>query len=131
MSNEKELKKALHRTILKAMRKPDRTQAVDDIVADLDDPNMLAEVPSKDLPVNRQGTLHKDSSISELHQQKQMNAQAALGMRPKQPAMPKKPQMAKFAGGALFVNEEKGIEGRQNGLNMLKGFVERKKNKAK
>lgn len=92
MGQNNDLKKALHKAILKAFRsgkyfgeKAARTHSVNHIVSDVEDPNMQAQVPSKDLPVSGESVLHKDVTLSEINQQKQANAMAKLGQPMKAP----------------------------------------------
>jgi hypothetical protein len=90
MSVKDNLKKALHKAIFKAYQngKAARAHSVRHIVADIRDPNNKPQVPSKDLPAPSEGVLHKDVSVSEIHQQKQSNAQAKLGQAPQKPPKP-------------------------------------------
>ncbi len=81
--DSKVLKKALHKTILKAYHGGKR-HAVDHIVADIEDPNNIAQVPKDHVPAPSESVLNKeDKALSELHGQKQLNAQAKLGQAPK------------------------------------------------
>lgn len=60
-----------------------KKHAVSHIVRDIEDPNMAAQVPKDHIPASKQPILHKELSVSEIHQQKQANAEAKVGMRPK------------------------------------------------
>jgi len=138
MSNN-DLKKSLYQAFKKALgSKQGRAQATQRIVRDILDPNMLAEAPKDQIPANKENVLQKDVSISEMHQQKQAQAEAQLGMPPKMPKTPKMPKMSnmpkmpginKAAYGALFVNEEQGMEKPEKGISKLKKFMEKCKMK--
>lgn len=91
-----DLKKALHKLIMKAYRKGQasvsKEHAVDHIVEDLKDPNYKAQVPQSHLPASSEPVLNKDmrhQAISEMHGQRQMSAEAKLGKRPGEMKMPK------------------------------------------
>jgi hypothetical protein len=134
MSNS-DLKKSLYQAFKKALgSKQSRAHATQHIVRDILDPNMIAEAPQDIIPANKENVLQKDISISEMHQQKQAQAEAQLGMPPKMPKTPKMPQMSttpkmpkinKAAYGALFTNEEQGMEKPEKGINKLKKFMEK------
>jgi hypothetical protein len=134
MSNN-DLKKSLYQAFKKALgSKQGQAQATQRIVRDILDPNMLAEAPKDHIPANKENVLQKDVSISEMHQQKQAQAEAQLGMPPKMPKTPKMPKMSttpkmpginKAAHGALFVNEEQGMEKPEKGISKLKKFMEK------
>jgi hypothetical protein len=134
MSNN-DLKKSLYQAFKKALgSKQGQAQATQRIVRDILDPNMLAEAPKDHIPANKENVLQKDVSISEMHQQKQAQAEAQLGMTPKMPKMPKTPKtpsMPKMTGinktayGALLVNEEQGMEKPEKGIIKLKNFMEK------
>lgn len=93
-----ELKKAMHRAIMKAYLKGksvSKEHAVSHIIKDLEDPNNVAEVPKDHIPATASGVLQKElkpgQAVGELHNQKQMNAEAKMGKIPKQAAqMPEK-----------------------------------------
>lgn len=114
MKDSNKLQKALHKAILKALSPPDRSGTVKDIVADIADKNMVAQV-GHEVPASAEPVLHKEMSVSEVHQQKQANAEAAVGMRPG--------QMKKVGFGAMVVNEADGMEGKEKGIAKLKKFM--------
>lgn len=85
-----DFKKSLYEAFQKALgSKQGVANSVKAIVEDIADPNMQAEVPQNKLIADKQGVLYKDASLAEMHQQKQMQAEAKLGMTPKMPAMKK------------------------------------------
>jgi len=84
------LSKSLYHAVMKALgSKEGKEHAVKHAMKDLEDPNMIAEVPGNHIPATKEGVLHKDISVSEMHQQKQANAEAAVGMRPGEQKMQK------------------------------------------
>lgn len=87
MNLRESLKKSLHKAILKAYQNGRASRTVDKIVADIEDPNDVAQVPSHELPAPSQNVLHKDITLSEIHQKKQANAMAKLGQPSKAPKM--------------------------------------------
>lgn len=89
MSVKDNLKKALHKAILKAYQNGRTSKTTDAIVSDIVDPNSQAQVPSKAIPAASEGVLNKDVTLSELHQQKQANAMAKLGQPPTMGQAPK------------------------------------------
>jgi hypothetical protein len=118
------LKKSLYQAFKKALEsKRSNSHATQHIVRDILDPNMMPEVPSDRIPAKKENVLNKDMSISEMHQQKQAQAEAQLGMPPKMsgpkmsgPKMPspkmsgpKMPGMNKVGHTNLMMKEEKGV----------------------
>lgn len=113
------LKKSLYQAFKKALEsKRSNSHATQHIVRDILDQNMIPEVPSDRIPAKKENVLNKDMSISEMHQQKQAQAEAQLGMPPKMsgPKMPspkmsgpKMPGMNKVGDTNLMMKEEKGV----------------------
>lgn len=119
MSNSN-LSKSLYQAVMKTLStKEGKKQSVNQIVSDIKDSNMQAEVPGNAIPAAAQGVLHKDVSVSEAHQMKQANAEAKMGLRPGEQ---KSPSMGKTAAGAMAVSEE-AKEGR--GIDKLKKFMDK------
>lgn len=117
---KKDLNKSMYQAVMKALgSKPERAHAANHIASDIADPNMTAQVPGNHIPATKEGVLHKDVSVSEIHQQKQAQAQAAVGMPPKAPGA-KKSEI-----GALMVNEADGMEQPENGIGKLRKFMEK------
>lgn len=114
-----DLKKAIYKAIAKAYKQniPFVKQAVDGIskehavnhiIADLEDENMVAEVPENHIPVDKDNVLHKDvPSVKELHDAKQLQAKAKLGVMP-----------AAGQKGAVYMSE-----GPSKGVQKLKKFM--------
>lgn len=86
MGTKDDLKKALHKAIMKAYESGKKSKAVFDIVNDIQDPDYIAEVSPRELPAPSESVLHKDITLSELHQKKQANAMAKLGQPIKPPS---------------------------------------------
>jgi hypothetical protein len=119
MTVKDNLKKALHKAILKAYQNGKKSKVVADVIHDIRDPNNVPQVPAKDLPAPAEGVLNKDISLSEIHQQKQANAMAKLGQAPKAPsqsgafkqasmgASPKMPKSSKPLQSFMQKKEEK------------------------
>jgi hypothetical protein len=103
------LKKSLYQAFKKALEsKRSNSHATQHIVRDILDQNMIPEVPSDRIPAKKENVLNKDMSISEMHQQKQAQAEAQLGMPPKMSG-PKMPGMNKVGDTNLMMKEEKGV----------------------
>lgn len=80
------LKKSLYQAFQKALGSAQgKAHAAQHVVQDILDPNMQAEVPENHIPAPKENILHKDVSLAEMHQQKQSQAEAKLGMTPKMP----------------------------------------------
>lgn len=77
--------------------------AAQHIVKDILDPNHRAQAPADHVPATKESVLHKDVSVSEMHSQKQAQAEAKLGMQPGQQ--------------------------KQKGVQRLQKFLENRKNK--
>lgn len=119
--SKNDLSKSMYQAVMKALgSKPANAHAANHIVEDIKDSNMLAQTPPNHIPAGKENVLNKDVSVSEMHQQKQANAQAAVGMPPKAPAM------KKVGFGAMMVNQDEGVESPQErGLDKLKKFMEK------
>lgn len=116
--DKNDLSKSLYRAVLKALGSKDSRQSVvDRMVDDLDDENMQAQVPDEDVPVAKESVLRKDVSVSEMHQQKQAAAEAAVGMRPGQQKAMKKMNHAAMMG--------MGEGAKERGLDKLRKFMEK------
>lgn len=114
-----DLKKAIYKAIAKAYKQNipfvkqavdgiNKEHAVNHIIADLDDENMVAEVPENHIPVDKDNVLHKDvPSVKELHDAKQLQAKAQLGIMP-----------AAGQKGAVYMSE-----GPSKGVQKLKKFM--------
>ena len=62
-----EIAKSLYRAVMKAMDfSGDKARTVKKIVQDIEDPNMKAQVPKKDLPATKQSVLHKEAGINKM-----------------------------------------------------------------
>ena len=122
MGVKNNLKKAIHRAILKAYQngQSQRHGAVKNIVSDIKDPNSIAQVPTKELPAPSESVLHKDVTVSEIHQQKQANAMAKLGQPPKQPKFTNPPVVAPAGAGNPPGGDKKG-----KALKPLKMFIQK------
>lgn len=93
-----DLKKAIYKAIAKAYRQniPFVKQAVDgaghqeavnSIIADLDDPNSIAQVPEEQLPVDKDNVLNKDvPSVGDINSMKEDQAKAKMGLSPNEQA---------------------------------------------
>jgi hypothetical protein len=89
-----DLKKAIYKAIAKAYKQniPFVKQAVDGvgpehavnyIIEDLGDDNMVAEVPENHIPVDKDNVLHKDiPSVKDMHDAKEAQEKAKLGVMP-------------------------------------------------
>jgi hypothetical protein len=89
-----DLKKAIYKAIAKAYKQNipfvkeavdgvSKEHAVNHIIADLEDPNNVAEVPETHIPVDKDNVLHKDiPSVKEMHDAKEAQAKAKLGVTP-------------------------------------------------
>jgi hypothetical protein len=135
------LKKALHKIVMKAYRKGQESvskeHAVNHIVRDIADPNHKAQVPKSHVPAASESVLHKEmkpgQAVSEMHNQKQMNAQATLGMRPGAAGAAKPPKngggaapMAAPAGAGAPAGASSGGGGKpKGGAKPLKNFMMR------
>lgn len=86
---QKDLKKALHHAIAKAFELGRRSKAVGRVSQTPPHGQPHAEQMENDIPATSVSVLHKDVSLSEMSQQKQMNAMANLGQRTGKP--PKTP----------------------------------------
>lgn len=120
MSVRDNLKKALHRAILKAYQNGKASSTVDKIVSDIEDPDYIAEVPQHEIPAPSQNVLHKDITLSEIHQKKQANAMASLGQPPKMPSQ--KMSVATAASSSESASSPKGMR-------PLKSFMQKKEGK--
>jgi len=115
------LKKSLYKAFKKALgSKQGIAQAANDIALDINDSNMIVNTPPSEVPAPKESVLHKDISPAEIHQQKQAQAEAKLGMTPKVPSMKK-----------VGYDNKMG----QKGIDKLKMFIEtlslKKKEKVK
>lgn len=138
------LKKSLYQAFKKALgSQKDLANSAQKVVNDVLDPNLIAEAPQDAIPAQSKNVLHKDISPSEIHQQKQMQAQAKLGMPvkplatpaapangdgPKKPSMPKMPTVPKIQKNvmpSMMTNEEEGMETPEKGVHKLKKFMEK------
>jgi hypothetical protein len=120
------LKKSLYQAFKKALgSKQGQAHAAQHIVRDILDSNMIPEAPSNRIPAQKENVLQKDVSPAEIHQQKQAQAEAQLGMTPKMPKTPKMPAIKKTGYGGLMVNEEQGMEAPEKGIGKLRKFMEK------
>lgn len=121
--DETNLSKSLYRAVMKALGSNEGQQhAVDHIVDDIEDPNMEPNTPSDHIPAAKESVLHKDVSVSEMHQQKQAAAEAAVGMRPGQ----QKPAMKKMNYAAMMgMSEDAKDPGCVRGIDKLRKFMEK------
>lgn len=124
MNLKESLKKSLHKAIFKAYQNGRASKTVDKIVADIEDPNDVAQVPSHELPAPSQNVLHKDITLSEIHQKKQANAMAKLGQPPKAPKMSSGLKTSVMAGGSGG-----GSGMKPKGIRPLKTFMQKKEGK--
>jgi hypothetical protein len=114
-----DLKKSLYQAFRKALgSKQGLAQAANHIAQDINDSNMTVDTPSNEVPVAKESVLHKDISPAEIHQQKQAQAEAKLGMVPKAPSMKKKGY------GSVMTNGSEGMAGPEKGVRKLKQFIE-------
>lgn len=110
-----DLNKSLYQAVMKALNSSSSAKDVAQaVIKDINDSDMIAEVPKEEIPATAEGVLHKDVSVSEIHQQKQANANAALGIPPK----PKMPKVGKPT--PMKTSEEGAIE---KGVHKLKSFM--------
>ena len=118
--DDSNLKKSLYQAFKKALgSEQGQAHAANHIAQDIIDSNMEAEVPSSQVLVSKENVLHKDISPAEMHQQRQAQAEAKLGMSPKMPGM------KKVGYGGMMVNEEQGMEASEKGIGKLKKFMEK------
>lgn len=130
MDRYTQLKKALHRAIAKAYKTgnktvmkaldgmPSKEHTVKHIMADLEDPNDIPQVPHNHLPANSESVLNKDADPSLEHNknlqniqgQKEMQAKAQLGQMESTDSSQK-----------IHMNE-----GQENGVSKLKKFMDTK-----
>jgi hypothetical protein len=114
-----DLKKSLYQAFRKALgSKQGLAQAANHIAQDIIDPNMKVDTPSSEVPATKESVLHKDTSPAEIHQQKQAQAEAKLGMVPKAPSMKKKKNSN------IMVGKSEGMESPKKGVHKLKQFIE-------
>jgi hypothetical protein len=115
---DSDLKKSLYQAVMKALgSKEGKQHAANHAVADLADNNMSAQMPESHLPASGSSTLHKDVSVSELHQQKQAQAEAKVGMRPGQSGA----GMKKVNAATMMASEDKP----ERGIDRLRKFIEK------
>lgn len=101
---DNKLAKSLYQAVMKAIGSSSSNKhAAQHIVKDILDPNHRAQVPADHVPATKESVLHKDVSVSEMHSQKQAQAEAKLGMQPGQQ--------------------------KQKGVQRLQKFLENRKNK--
>ncbi len=118
--SDNNLKKSLYQAFQKALgSKESQAHAAQHIANDILDNNMVAETPANQIPAPKQNVLRKDVSPAEIHQQKQAQAEAKLGM------LPKPPEMKKVGFGAMMVNEDQGMETPEKGVGKLKKFMQK------
>lgn len=90
------LSKSLYHAVKKAIdSKTGAKHAVSHVISDIEDPDMIPEA-AQHVPASGQEILHKDVSVSEIHAQKQANAEAQVGMAPKAPPMKGIQKLKKF-----------------------------------
>ena len=89
-----DLKKAIYKAIAKAYKQNipfvkeavdsfNKEHAVNHIIADIEDPNNVAEVPENHIPVDKDNVLHKDvPSVKEMHDAKEAQAKAKMNIMP-------------------------------------------------
>ena len=89
-----DIKKALHKVIMKAFQQGkasvSKPHALAHAVRNLETPGDT-KLPDSHVPATSESVLNKDvhrQAVSEMHSQKQLNAEAKLGQRPKQMKMP-------------------------------------------
>lgn len=83
------LSKSLYQAVRKAINSNSASKhATSHVISDIEDSNMIAEA-KQHVPASSEGVLHKDVSVSEMHAQKQANAEASVGMLPKAPGAEK------------------------------------------
>jgi len=92
-----DIKKALHKAIMKAFQQGKvsitKPHALEHAVHNMKIPGNQ-KLPESHIPAASESVLNKDvhqQALSEMHSQKQLNAEAKLGQRPKQIKMPKMP----------------------------------------
>lgn len=123
---KKDLNKSLYQAVKKAMSSTHgQKHAVNHIVKDIVDPNMKAQVPKDHIPASSQSVLHKDMSPTEIHSQKQANAQAKLGMPPKSPKMPSTPKMPGMDKNAGAVAGVTAVAKMEKGVHKLAKFMQK------
>lgn len=123
---KKDLNKSLYQAVKKAMSATHgQKHAVNHIVKDIVDPNMKAQVPKDHIPASSQSVLHKDMSPTEIHSQKQANAQAKLGMPPKSPKMPSTPKMPGMDKNAGAVAGVTAVAKMEKGVHKLAKFMQK------
>jgi hypothetical protein len=121
MGTKNDLKKALHKAIMKAYESGKKSKAVRDIVNDIRDPDYVAEVSPRELPAPSESVLHKDVTLSELHQKKQANAMAQLGQPIKPPS-----QKGAFSQALSAPSSPSDSSKPPKGLKPLKSFMQKR-----